>query len=138
MFIRLLQKSDYPNYLDLMRQFRPICDINYDQFCTIYDEIFKTSEIYVAETGDQLVGSITVIYEQKFINDLACYAHIEDVIVHSDYRHQKIGSKLISYAKTKAKQKNCFKCVLVCNESVIPFYTKNGFEPRGINMSCLF
>ena len=138
MDIRKLEKNDYKNYLNLMNQFRPIQqNLDFDTFSNIYDQIFKSNEIYVALMDKNIIGSITVIYEQKFINNCALYAHIEDIIVDENFRNNKIGSKLLNYVKKKALDKNCFKCTLVCNKDVANFYFKNNFEDRGLNMSYL-
>jgi len=138
MEINKLVKTDFENYLDLMRQFRPIdTDITYDTFCQIYDKIFTNSEVYVARNDGKIVGSITVIYEQKFINNLAMYAHIEDVIVDTNYRKYKIGSSLLDYAKYQALKKKCYKCTLVCSPELSGFYQYNDFEEKGIHMTYL-
>ena len=72
MDIRKLEKNDYKNYLNLMNQFRPIQqNLDFDTFSNIYDQIFKSNEIYVALMDKNIIGSITVIYEQKFINNCA-------------------------------------------------------------------
>ena len=136
--INNLEKNDYQNYLTLMNQFRPINNkISYELFCELYDKIFLSSEIYVARLNNKIIGSIKVFFEQKFINNCALYAHVEDVIVDEKYRHLKIGSQLLDYVKKKAVEKNCFKCTLVCSEEVKKFYLNNQFEKRGINMSFL-
>lgn len=136
--INNLEKNDYQNYLTLMNQFRPINNkISYELFCELYDKIFLSSEIYVARLNNKIIGSIKVFFEQKFINNCALYAHVEDVIVDEKYRHLKIGSQLLDYVKKKAVEKNCFKCTLVCSEEVKNFYLNNQFEKRGINMSFL-
>ena len=138
MEFNLLEKKDFENYLKLMNQFRPInFDMNYELFCKLYDKIFLSGEIYVARLDNKIVGSIKVFYEQKFINNCALYAHIEDVIVDENYRHLKIGSQLLDHVKKKALEKDCFKCTLVCSEEVSKFYMNNQFEKRGINMSFL-
>lgn len=138
MLIKKLSKNDFQKYIKLMKQFRPI-DINLtkNDFENLYDKIFLNSEIYITELNENIVGSITIIYEQKFINNLSLYAHIEDVIVHQDYRNKKIGSALLEFAKNRAKEKGCFKCVLVCSEENSNFYLKNNFEKRGVCMSYL-
>ena len=136
--INNLEKNDFQNYLHLMNQFRPINkEISNELFCELYDKIFLSSEIYVARLNNNIIGSIKVFYEQKFINNCALYAHIEDVIVDENYRHLKIGSQLLDYVKKKAIEKDCFKCTLVCSDEVSKFYVNNQFEKRGINMSFL-
>jgi glucosamine-phosphate N-acetyltransferase len=138
MIIRLLNKNDYMNYINLIKNFRPIqTEITEKEFEELYDKIFTNSEIFVAETGNNLVGTLTIIYEQKFIHNCAKYGHIEDVFVDYNYRGKKIGSKLISKALKSAKELSCFKCTLCCNHNVKDFYLNNQFEERGINMSYL-
>jgi GNAT superfamily N-acetyltransferase len=107
--INHLEKFDFQHYLELMNQFRPVeTDMTFEKFCEIYDKIFTYGEIYVARDDNKIIGSITVIYEQKFINHGAIYAHIEDVVVDTDYQNTgskkglKIGCRLIDYAKKKS------------------------------------
>lgn len=140
--INHLEKGDFKNYLDLMNQFRPVdTDMTFDNFCEMYDKIFTCGEIYVARDDNKIIGSITVIYEQKFIHHGAIYAHIEDVVVDNDYQNTgskkglKIGSQLLEYAKQKSSEKNCYKCNLVCSEDLSLFYRKNQFEEKGIHMT---
>jgi GNAT superfamily N-acetyltransferase len=134
--ITFLQKNDYIDYLNLMKQFRPIeYIISFEKFCEYYDIIFKNSEIFVARLDDKIVGSITLLYDQKFINNYALYGHIEDVVVDEDYRTLKIGSKLIEYVKNRCIEKNCRKCSLVCSKEISSFYLKNQFEEKGIHMN---
>lgn len=134
--ITILEKNDYQNYLNLMRQFRPIeYEISFDKFCEIYDTIFKNSEIFVARIDNKIVGSITLIYDQKFINNYALYAHIEDVVVDENYRELKIGSKLIEHVKNRSIEKKCLKCTLNCSKKISLFYLKNNFQEKGIQMT---
>jgi glucosamine-phosphate N-acetyltransferase len=137
--INNLEKGDFQHYLILMNQFRPVeTDMTFDKFCEMYDKIFTYAEIYVARHENKIIGSITVIYEQKFIHRGAIYAHIEDVVVDKDYqRTLRIGSRLIEYAKQKSAEKNCYKCTLVCSEDLSPFYRKNQFEEKGVHMTHL-
>lgn len=140
--INRLEKGDFQNYLDLMNQFRPVeTNMSFDKFSEMYDKIFTYGEIYVARYENKIIGSITVIYEQKFIHHGAIYAHIEDVVVDNDYQNTgskkglKIGSRLVDYAKQKSSEKNCYKCSLVCSEDLSPFYVKKEFEEKGLHMT---
>ena len=140
--INELEKCDFQNYLHLMDQFRPVdTNMTFDKFCEMYDKIFTYGEIYVARYENKIIGSITVIYEQKFIHHGAIYAHIEDVVVDIDYQNNgskkglKIGSRLVDYAKQKTMEKNCYKCSLVCSKDLSPFYVKKEFEEKGLHMT---
>ena len=144
--INHLKKTDYQGYTHLMNQFRSTGTetMSDQEFGKMVDLVLKTGEVYVARIPDpedmskfKIVGSVTVLYEQKFINNCAIYGHVEDVIVHEKFRHMGIGSKLIKFAQKQAIEKGCFKVVLACSEEVAPFYIQNGFEKRGLNMSFL-
>jgi GNAT superfamily N-acetyltransferase len=85
----------------------------------------------------KIIGSITVLIEQKYINNFAKYAHIEDVFVDKEFRHMKIGSELIKEALKYCKDINVFKASLNCSDTLEKFYSMNNFEKRQINMSQL-
>tara|TARA_B110001452_G_C15241431_1_gene429869 strand:- start:6752 stop:7180 length:429 start_codon:yes stop_codon:yes gene_type:complete len=136
--IRKLNYEDYHEYINLINQFRSInCEISNEKFIEIYDIIFKSNIIFVAEYNNKLLGSITLNIEQKFIHQLSKYIRIEDLIVHRDYRHNSIGSDLIKHVINYSKEINAYKITLTCNENLVNFYIKNNFEIYNIHMSQL-
>ena len=136
--IKQLNINDYERYINLIKQLRPIdIEISYDKFIEIYDTIFKSNVIFVAEYENKLIGSITLIIEQKFIHNLSKYVRIEDVIVDNNYKNKGIGTKLVSYAIQYSKNIGAFKITLTCKKDLIPFYSKNNFEVYDIHMSQL-
>ena len=53
---------------------------------------------------------------------------IENVVTHPDYRNRGIGTRLLKRAQEIAKEKGCYKVVLLTGrKNVIPFYEKAGF-----------
>ena len=143
---RKLEKYDYKDYLTLMNDFRPTnLNISQEYFNEIYEQIMpngnltsKTSnQIIICEYMGKIIGSVTVLIEQKYIHNFAKYAHIEDVFVSKDFRHMKIGSELIKEALQYCKIINVFKVLLTCSEELEHFYSINNFEKRQINMSQL-
>lgn len=81
-----------------------------------------------------IVATATVIMEKKLrYNQLCC--HIEDVGVHSEFRHRGYGHKMVEYCINIAKQNRCYKIKLNCNESLVSFYTKIGFIKSGNAMT---
>jgi len=138
MLIRKLKKSEYKEYISLIEEFRSIglC-INKEKFEEVYDNIFKNSIIYVMIVSDKIIGSATLIIEQKFIHKLAKYGHIEDVIIKNEYRRQNYGTIIVNHIVDYCKKNNFFKMTLTCKEELIPFYKKNDFEVYKIHMSQL-
>lgn len=95
----------------------------------IYQKI-KNNPVYhffVAELNNQIVGTITLLIEQKFIHSGGKVGHIEDVVVKRGFEGQGIGSALVKKAIAEAKKQKCYKVILNCSKKNIPFYKKLGF-----------
>ena len=138
--IRKLMKTDFEKYITLISQLRPIEIIpTREKFEEIYDTIFTNNMIFIAEehVTKKLIGSITLLIEQKFIHNLSKYARIEDVVVDENYRKQNIGRSLVKYAICYAKKIKVFKITLTCKKNLENFYKKNDFEIYDIHMSQL-
>ena len=121
-----------------MNGFRQVnLNMDNDEYNKIMNKILSNGTIIVAEMNQQIIGSITILLEHKFINNSAIYAHIEDVYVDETYRHKKIGKELVNKAVEYCKNNGVFKISLNCNENLKQFYSLNNFEQRQINMSQL-
>ena len=93
-------------------------------------------KIFVAVKNDdaEIIGSITLLIEQKFIHDGGKSGHIEDVVTRKEYEGIGVGSALVSAALAFAREKNCYKVILDCSEKNVPFYEKIGFRKNEISM----
>lgn len=135
---RHLELSDYKQYLNVMDQFRSThIHMSYESFAKIYNKIMDNGTIIVAEISNQIIGSVSVLIEHKFVNYSAKYAHIEDVFVCEQFRKNHTGENLVKRAVQYSKANNVFKISLNCNDELYKFYSLNGFEKRQINMSQL-
>ena len=90
--------------------------------------------IYVAIDNKKIVGSTTLLIEQKFIHDGGLVGHIEDVVVRKDYERNGIGIKLVTSLLERAKEKNCYKTILDCKDDVKQFYERIGFKRESNGM----
>ena len=84
--------------------------------------------IHVAIQNKKIVGSTTLLIEQKFIHGGGLVGHIEDVVVRKDYEGKGIGMKLVISLLDVAKQRRCYKTILNCEDSLKQFYEKIGFK----------
>lgn len=135
---RQLQMTDKDKYLLLMNKFRNVnIDMESSEFNKIYNKIVNNGCVIVCEQNGDLIGSITILTEQKFIHNSAIYAHIEDVFVDESHRHKKIGKELVNKAIEYCKDNSVFKISLNCDEKLKDFYSLNNFEYRQINMCML-
>lgn len=136
--IRLIEYLDYyKSYMDIINTFTgSVEEISYDNFCKAVDSIRnQNAYIYVIEEDNIIIGTIKVIIEYKLHNNLRSVAHIEDVVVHKDYRKRGLGTLLIEHAKEVSNSYNCYKIILSCNMNNIEFYKNRGFIEKGSEMT---
>jgi glucosamine-phosphate N-acetyltransferase len=89
---------------------------------------------YVACVGDRVIGTATLVLEQKFIHKGGKIGHIEDVAVHPNSRHLRVGSALIRHAVEQARKFGCYKVILNCYDRLVPFYERLGFHTHDVGM----
>ena len=93
-------------------------------------------KIFVAEdfiedknSTNIIVGTSTLLIEQKFIGKGMKIGYIEDVSVKKGYERQGIGRKLVSHVTDYAIHKEyCTKVLLYCSSHNMPFYEKIGYK----------
>lgn len=96
----------------------------------------RNYRIIIAEDKQnrQVIGTATLLIEQKFIHNGGKAGHIEDVATREGYEGKGIGKKVIEELIKIATENGCYKVILDCNEKVIEFYEKTGFRKNAIMM----
>ncbi|XP_046662252.1 probable glucosamine 6-phosphate N-acetyltransferase [Homalodisca vitripennis] len=86
-------------------------------------------------TLGKVVGSSTLVLEQKFIHKCALRGRVEDVVVSNDYRGKQLGKLLIATMVLLAEQLGVYKLTLDCRDHMVPFYQAFGYkkEPGNSN-----
>ena len=85
--LRTLTPDDFEQYIELLQQFRPSEKV-------VTREVFEgfinipNIKVWVYEdiVCKKIVGTVTIMYEQKLLFGGCVVGHIEDVCVHADYR----------------------------------------------------
>ncbi len=129
--IRELRKDDLWNgFLTTLDSLRQASDIDRNKAEKIFEKINLNPDhiIVVAELGGKIVGTTTLLIEQKFIHGGGLVGHIEDVVIDKNFQGQKIGEKIMKYLIEFAKNRGCYKTILDCTDDVKPFYEKLGFK----------
>ncbi len=113
------QESDFrPNYNNQMRGLRLIL------------EQPNRGRVFVLRSADRIIGMINLLFtistaEGGFV------ILLEDLIIHSDFRGQGMGSRLLNYAIEYAKQKDFLRITLLTDrvsEESLVFFEKHGFQ----------
>jgi len=137
LIIRKIIESDLHNgFLKSLDNLRPVRDFRYEYAINILKKILENDNhiIHVAELDGKIVGSATLLIEQKFIHNGGLVGHIEDVVVKKGFEGQGIGMKLVLSLLDLAKERKCYKTILNCEDDIRPFYEKIGFKQKSNEM----
>lgn len=139
--IRNLDPTDYERgYLELLSQLTSTPTIGYIQFTDFVTRLNSEHQIIVIQdiSTNTIVGTGTILIESKLIHGLGKVAHIEDIVTNSNFRGRGLGALLINHLVQQAQQAGCYKVILDCGEHNIGFYSKCGFEQKGVQMAKYF
>ena len=137
LIIRKIIESDLENgFLESLDNLRQTSSLEQNSVRNILKKILENENhiIDVAELNGKIVGSTTLLIEQKFIHECGFVGHIEDVVVNKEFEGQGIGMKLVLSLLDVAKEKKCYKTILNCEDKLIPFYEKIGFKQKSTEM----
>ena len=137
LIIRTITESDLKNgFLESLDNLRQTSNLEQNSVKNILKKILENENhiIHVAELDGKIVGSTTLLIEQKFIHEGGFVGHIEDVVVNKKFEGQGIGMKLVLSLLDVAKEKKCYKTILNCEDKLIPFYEKIGFKQKSTEM----
>ena len=135
--IREIEEGDLEKgFLESLDFLRNASDLDKNKAREILKKIKQNPNhiIHVAVDAEKIVGSTTLLIEQKFIHDGGLVGHIEDVVVRKDYEGKGIGIKLVTSMLECAKEKNCYKTILDCKDDVKQFYERIGFKHESNGM----
>ena len=137
LIIRKIIESDLENgFLESLDSLRQTSNLEQNSARNILKQILGNENhvIHVAELDGKIVGSTTLLIEQKFIHEGGIVGHIEDVVVKKEFEGQGIGMKLVLSLLDIAKERECYKTILNCEDELIPFYEKIGFKQKSNEM----
>jgi len=135
--IRDIVESDIDiGFLESLDSLKKASNLDKNTAKNILKKIIENPDhiIHVAEIDGKIVGSTTLLIEQKFIHDGGKVGHIEDVVVSKEFEGRGIGIKLVTSLLDVAGVKNCYKTILDCKDELIPFYERIGFKQESNQM----
>lgn len=113
-----------------------ICDLDNKKNEYFFNQLDGNHQIWIVEdsTNHKIIGSGTILIENKLIRNYGKVAHLEDIVIIPEYQNQKIGKMLVQHLIDIAHEEDCYKCILHCNPMLVSFYEKNNFTNYGIHM----
>jgi len=131
--IRKLEINDFTNYTSHINS--TITETAYTHF--INNILNKNHHIVVIEYESKIIGSGTLLIEHKMTYGGCKMGHIENILVNENMRGKKIGSMIINFLTTIAKENNCYRIDLTCTPELKHFYFSNGYTHESTSMTML-
>jgi glucosamine-phosphate N-acetyltransferase len=63
----------------------------------------------------KIVASASLVVERKFLRNAGIVGHVEDVVVHPDYKGNSMGKIMLNALKDLALSQGCYKVILDCD-----------------------
>jgi bifunctional N-acetylglucosamine-1-phosphate-uridyltransferase/glucosamine-1-phosphate-acetyltransferase GlmU-like protein len=126
------------NLHQLVNVLEQLTDVDINDIKEIREHIAnidKNTHIYVVKYEDKIIGTGTVLIEDKIIHNFGKVAHIEDVVIDRKYRGNGLATQLINKLIDISKDHTrCYKITLDASTDVRPFYEKIGFRHHSHSM----
>jgi len=84
-------------------------------------------QTFIFEHENRIVGTATVLIENKLLHYGSKVGHIEDVVVDKRLRMSGVGKNLIQKCVEFCRRESCYKAILDCSQENVPFYESCGF-----------
>ncbi|MFW6230968.1 MAG: GNAT family N-acetyltransferase [Nanoarchaeota archaeon] len=121
--------------LDTLRNLREPGELNHAEQESILERIAsQDGHVFIAVDDGKIIGTTTLLIEQKYIRQGAMAGHIEDVATRKGYEGKGVASALLRRALTYAEEKGCYKVILDCSRDTAPFYSRLGFYEAEVQM----
>lgn len=132
--VRELTKEDLSKFsislFESLSRVRNVGEISLNDAVKILEKInSQDGHVFVAIDGATgIIGTTTVLIEQKFIRQGARVAHIEDVSTRKEFEGHGVAKAVMNHAIAYARERKCYKVILDCSEETIGFYERLGFK----------
>lgn len=129
-----LDKNDYHTYKNLINS--NITQEYFENF--LYNILNENHIIIVLKKDNNIIGSGTILIENKLTYNGCKMGHIENIIIDEKYRKQGYGEELVKYLLKICNDRKCYRVDLNCNSELENFYKKNNFNKKHICMNIYF
>ena len=130
---RAVKRSDLKEVIILLNQLKEI-DVSKINLNKAWSDFISnsSSNSIVGIYNNKVVAYGSLVVENKIRGEVA--GHIEDIVVDSNVRGKMIGVALIKELIKIGKIKGCYRITLFCKETLVKFYSRNGFEVNNVVM----
>ena len=130
-YIRPIANSDYTGYTTLTNS-----SISLDSYTDFLDNVLsKDHHIHVLIADGKLVGTGTLLIENKLTHGGCKMGHIENIMISEKHRNKGMGQKMLEHLIQVSTSAGCYRVDLNCNSELEHFYNTCGFEKKHMCMN---
>ncbi|KZT02856.1 acyl-CoA N-acyltransferase [Laetiporus sulphureus 93-53] len=139
--LRPLASTDYRRgHLSVLSVLTVVTDPGEEAWVAQFNALRAAARTYysivmVDKASDGIVAVGTVFIERKFLRGLGSVGHIEDIAVDKSQQGKKLGLRIIQALTGISENSGCYKTILNCSDSNIPFYQKCGYVKKENEMA---
>lgn len=132
--LRLLEVEDYgKGYASLLAQLTDVGDFPEARFVEVFNYHGQCPGAYTTIVAEhqptcKVVATATLLVERKYVHAGASIGHVEDVVVDAAHRGRGLGQELMRALQEQASKARCYKLILACKSSTVPFHEKCGYR----------
>jgi len=133
LMMRPLSLGDFHRgFLPLLSQLTTVGEVAEEQWQKRFNRMLSMQDTYLVTviedtTTGQVVGSATLVVEDKFIHNCGRVGRVEDVVVSKEVRGRQLGKLLLATLTLLARKQGCYKVTLNCADPMVKFYNGFGF-----------
>lgn len=130
-----LSENHYLQYKNLINS-----NITEDFFNNFINNILNDKHIIIVleDENEKLIGTGTVLIEEKLTYGGCKMGHIENILIHENYRKKGYGEQIVNKLLDLCNNKQCYRVDINCTSELENFYKKNGFNKKYICMNVYF
>ncbi len=134
--IKHLSLDDYSSYKTHIKS-----NVTLDFYTDFVNNILNDNHIILLLINmktNEIIASGTLLIEKKLTYGGCKMGHIENILVEEKYRGNGYGKKIVEHLIEYARTSKCYRIDLSCEEKLVDFYSKIGFNNIIVCMSTLF
>ena len=134
MEIREIQRDELPQLLALYRYLHPEGWLEEGPDAQKIWQAIQAApgyHIVVAEEGEELVSTCTLLIVPNLTHQGRPYGLIENVVTHPAHRGKGLATGCLNFARQLAREQGCYKLMLMTGskrQSTLRFYQKAGYR----------
>jgi len=130
------QENAGTGYTELLSQLTDVGQYTQEMFEKRFSSMCACPDTYYVivledTKSGQVIGSASMIIEQKFIHAASQRGRVEDVIVDADYRGMQLGKLLIETVSLLGRHLGAYKISFECTPANVRMYEKHGYAENG-------